>query len=404
MIEATASYHFDDDEMCDDSSTVYSDHDEIPRRYTCCLLRPIIILPILCFIAAAGLLGMSTKGASPFRAIRFTKQQHKKASYSTTGLYGDLTFEEKVALFEQYKSTYDRIYSTPEEETMRFSNFEEFLKLIDERNGDETGTASHGITKFADLTRSEFEENYLSWNYLNDDDIDVETAEVPEYRAASTTQNWANVYTTPIKNQGYCASSWAFSAVSQIESDAVRAGLMLQDDPLSTQQLLSCDDSNDGCRGGSTIKAYQYVQSVGGLETQNKYKYTSYYYYYYEASDECNSSPEDFEVTVSAWYQLPEETDMQNYVLESGPLSVAVHATTWSTYTGGVLSYCGGLSTTHYAQIVGVDTEESYWLVRNSWGSDWGINGYILLELVGTVRCRVDVNDTHSRALHSVCS
>jgi C1A family cysteine protease len=71
---------------------------------------------------------------------------------------------------------------------------------------------------------------------------------------------------------------------------------------------------------------------------------------------------------------------MEQYVLTTGPLSVAVDASTWSSYTSGVVTSCG-TSINHYAQIVGIDETNNYWLVRNSWGTDWGLDGYIKLEL-----------------------
>ena len=66
------------------------------------------------------------------------------------------------------------------------------------------------------------------------------------------------------------------------------------------------------------------------------------------------------------------ETDMANYVLSTGPLSVCLDANNWSTYTGGVMTVCGN-QVDHCVQAVGVDTSSTggYWIVRNSWGTSW---------------------------------
>ena len=72
---------------------------------------------------------------------------------------------------------------------------------------------------------------------------------------------------------------------------------------------------------------------------------------------------------------------MAAHVLTTGPVAIAVDASSWSSYTGGVLSVCG-TSIDHAVQAVGVDTSASggYWKVRNSWGTDWGEDGFIRLQ------------------------
>ena len=100
-------------------------------------------------------------------------------------------------------------------------------------------------------------------------------------------------------------------------------------------------------------------------------------------------------VTVTGFTKIPEETDMANYVLSTGPLSVCVDAATWSTYTSGILSVCGS-QVDHCVQAVGVDTGASpYWIVRNSWGTDWGVNGYIYLAY-GQDTCAIASDATYT--------
>ena len=55
-------------------------------------------------------------------------------------------------MWESFKAEHNKIYADMNEEMSRFNTFVQNLKLIDERNAEETGTATHGITKFADLT------------------------------------------------------------------------------------------------------------------------------------------------------------------------------------------------------------------------------------------------------------
>ena len=67
------------------------------------------------------------------------------------------------------------------------------------------------------------------------------------------------------------------------------------------------------------------------------------------------------------------------YVGNTGPLSIVVDASQWSSYTGGILSTCG-TSLDHAVQVVGIDTDEGSWKVRNSWNTDWGEDGFIRLQ------------------------
>jgi C1A family cysteine protease len=83
-------------------------------------------------------------------------------------------------------------------------------------------------------------------------------------------------------------------------------------------------------------------------------------------------------------YFIEGEELMATYTLNYGPLSVCVCAATWSSYTGGILTSCCDV-VDHCVQIVGIDLDDDYWLVRNSWGTDWGIDGYIKLEYVSNI-------------------
>jgi len=178
--------------------------------------------------------------------------------------------------------------------------------------------------------------------------------------------NWAGVLTTPVKDQGYCGSCWAFSATEQIESDSMRT--LGTDYILSPEQITQCAPIAQGCGGGWTEVAYGYVKKAGGIETDAAYPYTSYL----GVTGECHVEKSQEVVTVNSYTTVSGETDMANYVLSTGPLSVCLDANNWSTYTGGVMTVCGN-QVDHCVQAVGVDTSSTggYWIVRNSWGTSW---------------------------------
>ena len=69
---------------------------------------------------------------------------------------------------------------------------------------------------------------------------------------------------------------------------------------------------------------------------------------------------------------------MKAFVSTSGPLSIAVDANKWQTYSGGIMTNCCGAfgcRLDHGVLIVGYG--DNYWIVKNSWGSSWGESGYI---------------------------
>jgi len=151
---------------------------------------------------------------------------------------------------------HNKNYDTMEEENRRFNIFLENLKVADNRNRDELkagGSAVHGITKFSDLSQAEFESRYLtadiSMKSSNAEVLNIESA--PE--ASAGLVDWTGKFTTPVKDQGYCGSCWAFSATEQIESDSMRT--LGTSYVLSPEQIVQCDSTSSGCMvdGPSTL-------------------------------------------------------------------------------------------------------------------------------------------------------
>jgi len=153
--------------------------------------------------------------------------------------------------------------------------------------------------------------------------------------------------------------------------------------PLAPQQLVDCDDIDAGCNGGNPYFTYEYLE-LYGLEKESDYPYTA-------KDGTCEySSTKVFTYVKSWWFATwfgNEDTLKQNLV-QYGPLSICLDAENWDSYKSGVFTNdqcCPwyGCSMDHCVQLVGYDTTASnpYWIVRNSWGTDWGNAGYIWLEM-----------------------
>jgi len=277
-------------------------------------------------------------------------------------------------MFKNFMHEYQKQY-TADEEPKKFKTFVENLKIIDARNSKDP-TANHGITKFADMSVEEFKETHL--NHVHDHKanrtVDETIKRLPPGVKAQA--DWAGTYTTPIKNQGSCGSCWAFSVTEQIESDWLREG---NDELiLSAQQIEACTHYIlpwvGGCNGGKPENAFTY--SEVGVVTEEDYPYFSGSI---GRTGSCNVDLSMAKVKTTDFTNVgTDEATIAAYVATTGPLTMLVDASEWSSYTGGIVSSCG-TNLDHAVQVVGVNEEEGYWKVRNSWGTSWGESGYIRL-------------------------
>jgi C1A family cysteine protease len=299
-------------------------------------------------------------------------------------------------MWESFKREHGHNFSTMEEETRRFGHFLENLKMADNRNDAERkagGSAVHGVTKFSHLSQVEFESTVLTANKALRSKVNrkVDTT-VRKLDTTADVVDWTGIYTTPVKNQGYCGSCWAFSATEQIESDTMRNfGVTYI---LSPEQITQCATQASGCNGGWTEVAYDYVQGAGGIVLESSYPYTSYY----GTTGICKVNLSEVVVNINGYTTISGEDNMAAYVQTTGPLSVCLDASTWNSYTGGIMSVCGN-SVDHCVQAVGVyavsASNGGYWKVRNQWGTSWGESGFIQLAY-GQNTCDITNDPTYT--------
>lgn len=292
--------------------------------------------------------------------------------------------------FQNYMTKYNKVYKNMEEMLLRYENFKNSTIRIAERNAAQPGENVFGINKFSDMGVEEFRATHLGFIPSLHKRRHTRVKR-PLSMAAPTSFDWRTKgAVTPVKDQGQCGSCWAFSATEEIESMWFLSNNTLP--TLSPQQITSCDKTDGGCNGGDTPTAYAYVKSASGLESNSAYPYTSGTS---GQTGSCKFDKTKVVATISGFSYATspctdsctkqDENTLASNLASTGPVSICVYAESWMDYTSGILkSNCpkdyGSLD--HCVQLVGYDKTGStpYWIVRNSWNTDWGVAGYIYIQ------------------------
>jgi len=190
--------------------------------------------------------------------------------------------------------------------------------------------------------------------------------------------NWRKRYkVSSVKNQGECGSCWAFSSVGAVESAwAIKHNILYN---LSEQELIDCSSENNGCEGGSMVKAFQYI-TENGLCSNISYPYTA-------EDEQCNNTCKSL-VQISNYSDIiPNQEKMLMRAVQHQPVSVAIQANkrSFQMYKSGIYSDpdCG-FELDHGVLLIGYGYDKKYdmdyWIIKNSWSESWGENGYIRIQ------------------------
>lgn len=277
--------------------------------------------------------------------------------------------------FSEWIYTHGRTYSSLEELMVRREIYEANLNKIETHNS-EGHSWTMGVNKFADLTADEFKARFTG-GYSGTKKHSKKTHGnfKQQGKDLPASVDWRTAgAVTPVKNQQQCGSCWSFSSTGSIEGAwAITRGQLVS---LSEQQLVDCSTAqgNQGCNGGMMDYAFEYVLTNGGITTESAYPYTA------TGPNNCSAAGKPIAATISGYTDVTQNSDAALMAaVAKQPVSVAIEAdqAAFQFYTSGVMSAACGTNLDHGVLVVGYNS--AAWIVKNSWGPDWGDNGYIQL-------------------------
>ncbi|XP_004591922.3 procathepsin L-like [Ochotona princeps] len=286
--------------------------------------------------------------------------------------------------WSQWKTQHGRVYAQ-DEEGQRRAVWEKNMRLIDEHNEEYSQgkrSFSLAMNAFGDMASEEF--GQMMNGFVYKEQRTGELFSEPLSLQVPSSLDWREKgYVTPVKDQRRCGSCWAFSATGALEGQMFRkTGRLIS---LSEQNLIDCSQpqGNGGCRGGLAYQAFRYVKENGGLDSEDSYPYEG-------RNLPCRYNPRNSVANVTGFVRIPaREEALMKAVATVGPIAVALDAShpSFQFYKEGIYYEpdCRRKHLNHALLVVGYGFEGSemdnntYWLVKNSWGQKWGMHGYFKL-------------------------
>merc|ERR550534_1870089 len=284
--------------------------------------------------------------------------------------------------WQRFKAQHSKVYSQGVE-AIRRGIWEDNLKFIEAHN-EAADRGEHafwvGENHFADMTTAEFAAKMNG--YVMRSEPRLPDYHVPNATAIADDVDWRTKgYVTEVKNQEQCGSCWAFSTTGSLEGQHFKkAGQLVS---LSEQNLVDCSkkEGNKGCKGGLMDKGFEYIIKNNGIDTEKSYPYKA------KTGTMCQFKEADVGATMKSFVDVKRgsEEALAQALSEIGPISVAMDAghMSFQHYKRGIYKerQCSSVRLDHGVLAVGYGPEADgdFWIVKNSWGTVWGDEGYFKL-------------------------
>jgi len=313
--------------------------------------------------------------------------------YTVSLALGNSSVSSPRARFLEFTRLYSKVYDTQDEFEKRFSIFQQNLVTIEELNAQDP-TAQYDVNKFSDLSPTEFLRYKGGVSNLNNlqapKGVSFKATPPPPIPliANPLSFDWTNrtpAVVTPIKNQGQCGSCWAFSTIGNIEGVWALSGKPLIS--LSESELVDCTNTSFGCNGGWPKWAMQDLLNFykGQVDTEVSYPYVA-------ANEQCTFSSGSVGAVITSYnsYSMIDqttpvtETQLETLLVSLGPISICLNASPMQSYSSGISnpSSCPS-DIDHCVTLVGYGVDATsgtkFWRIKNSWGPDWGEQGFYRL-------------------------
>lgn len=283
--------------------------------------------------------------------------------------------------------------------TRMLTNFANNDDIIDIHNSNDDNTYELGHNQFSHMSFDEFkayvrlgldmpvEETIALDEEENFTELFLESN---EWGALPESIDWTTKgAVTGVKDQGNCGSCWSFSATGALEGAyKIKYGTLIS---FSEQNLVSCDTVDSACNGGLMDNAFSWTKSNGGLCTEDGYPYTSGTT---GQKGTCTTTcTKNSGVAPKSFTDVARNSDSALMTaLVQQPVSIAIQANqpAFQLYKSGVLTGSCGTNLDHGVLAVGYGTWTDgidYYKVKNSWGTSWGMSGYILIQRGNPQRC-----------------
>lgn len=279
--------------------------------------------------------------------------------------------------FIDHVNAYGLSYATKEEFEYRFQVYLEHDSEIKELNA-ESDSFVLAHNKFSTLTKEEMKKYKGRMPSSMLDEAKTVTLDTSVMKNQVDWRKEGAV--NPVQDQGQCGSCWAFSSIAAMEgSHFIEKGELVK---LSEQQLVDCSkkEGNEGCNGGLEVWAFKYAEKTA-IELEKDYEYTG------RTGHKCKAKEAKEIVKVEDYVQVPKKSVKQiKAAVDKQPTCVSVDASgsVFQFYDKGIMdSKRCGHDLDHAVTAVGYGQqgEKEFLIVRNSWGADWGEDGYFRIAI-----------------------